>query len=230
MWRKPRVQVLMEVWQSEGQLSKRVRLEIMLLSLKCSLISMEQLNSKFWEVPAVLTIPLGMWRTWKGRNQPDFAGWAGHLSVCRPKQQQRENRTCRSKIGCEWDWDRGKVSFWDLGILANCTGMMPPTAKAETGEMPGHGQAAWPPLLCCLSLAPRLGMCAVSTEFLCCVSCVGRAGIWLHCFPWICPECLWRVKLVPSVLTCNHFCQTIQNTFESGTAWQECRVSHKAKL
>lgn len=46
------------------------------------------------------------------------------------------------RLGVNGTGTGGKMSFWDLGILANCTGMMPPTAKAETGEMPGHVQAA----------------------------------------------------------------------------------------
>lgn len=66
----------MEVWQNEGQLSKRVSLELMLLSLKYSLTAMEQLNELkiMRSVLLSLTIPLGIWSTWKGRNLSDFAG------------------------------------------------------------------------------------------------------------------------------------------------------------
>lgn len=99
----------MEVWQNGGQLSKRVMLKIMLVYLKYSLISMEQLKSKLWEVPAVIDIPLGIWSAWKGRSQPDFAEWA---FIClQAKTAAEGNQNMQVQTGCEWGWDRGKKNL-----------------------------------------------------------------------------------------------------------------------
>lgn len=139
----------MEVWQNEGQLPKRVRLEIMLLSLKYSLISREQLNELKIMRSALLslTIPPGIWRAWKGRNWSDFAGWAGQNS------SRGKTEHPGPWLGVNGAGIGENMSFWGLAILARCTGMMPPGARGETGEVLVHSQAAWPPIHCCLSLA-----------------------------------------------------------------------------
>lgn len=164
----------MEVWQNEGQLSKGVRLEIMFLSLKFSLVSMEQLSSKWWEVPAVIDHPTGDLEHLE-RKEPAWLCRMGRPFICVQAETAAEGK--QNMQIHDWVWmglRQGKRCHFGVLILARCTGMMPPSTKAETGEVLEHGQAAWAPLHCCLSLAHRTagwGCCCEGSEhripFLC---------------------------------------------------------------
>lgn len=192
----------------------------MLVYLKYSLISTEQLKSKLWEVPAVIDIPLGIWSAWKGRSQPDFAEWA---FICvQAKTAAEGNQNMQVQIGCEWGWDRGKKSHF--GVLISLPGV-PAGWYLLPKERQERCQAAWPPLLSCLSLAQGtavwgcvLWVQGTHNSFFVLASWAGQE---FGCIasPGFAQSAFGGWQLVLSLLTCSHICQTIQNTFESGTAW-----------
>lgn len=167
----------------------------MLLSLKYGLISMGQLNSKLGEVPAAIDHPTGDLEHLERKESAWLCRMSRAFLCVQAKTAAERTEDAGPWLGVNGAGIGEKIYF---GVLISLPGVLAWWTCCQRRDR--RGARAQPGCLACTPVLPELGtavgMCAVSavhTEFLYGVTSVDWAGIWLHCFPWLCPECLWRV-------------------------------------